>query len=92
MYTLFIPNTWPSGAWGIGFRSYVRSRGTHEIGCHLLLQIGLQCSAGVVTVDPVIHKIVAVVPRQGQQSSHHCLQHSAMLCIDLVSSQQGSSP
>ena len=33
MYTLFVHNTWPSGAWGIGFRSHVRSRGTHEIGC-----------------------------------------------------------
>ena len=55
----------------------------------IILQIGLQCSAGVVTVDPVIHKIVAVVPRQGQQLSHHCLQHPAMLRIDLVSSQQG---
>ena len=35
MYTLFIHNSWPSGAWGLGFRSHVRSRGTHEIGCRV---------------------------------------------------------
>lgn len=55
----------------------------------ITLHINLQCSAGAVIVDPTIHKIVAVAPKQQQLSSHHCLQHPVMLCIDMVASQQG---
>lgn len=40
-------------------------------------------------VDPTIHRIVAVAPKPEQRSSYHCLQHPVMLCIDMVSSQQG---
>lgn len=50
--------------------------------------INLQCSAGAVIVDPAIHKIIAVAPKQ-DHSSYHCLQHPVMLCIDMVASQQG---
>ena len=63
--------------------------------CHYIsptcitLHIGLQCSAGAVIVDPTIHKIVAVAPKQKEHPSYHCLQHPVMLCIDVVSSKQG---
>ena len=52
-----------------------------------LIYINLQCSAGAVIVDPTIHKVIAVAPKE--HPSYHCLQHPIMLCIDMVSSQQG---
>ena len=53
------------------------------------LHINLQCGAGAVIVDPTIHEIIVVAPKQQQHSSYHCLQHPVMLCIDMVASLQG---
>ena len=38
-------------------------------------------------VDPAIQMVVAIAPPQ--LSSKHCLQHSVMVCIDLVAFKQG---